>query len=187
MQTAFRDAKGFTLIEAMVAVAIFAIGVFGVGTMLQLSMHYDTGSEKARIADAVAKEIIEELKGDIASTPIQKSVANLAGIRLTDPNFAWVATNYPAPGCPAGVNCLQQLGTYGGMLYKWEVDDGPNPASIPAGGPGWAKVWRLQVVVGWDDCDQPPGSCTDMGGGRWSYRSTQITTFLVPLPLNANP
>ncbi len=183
MQTAFRDTKGFTLIEAMVAVAILAIGIFGVGTMLQVSMHYDSGSNKARIADAVAKEIIEQLKGDIASTPIEKSVANLAPIKLTDPNFAWVATNYPAPSCPAGVNCLQQLGSCGGMLYKWEVDDGPNPAL----GQTWKNTWRLQVVVGWDDCDKPPGSCTDMGGGRWSYRSTQITTFLVPLPLNANP
>ena len=180
MPTTFRDAKGFTLIEAMVAVAIFAIGILGVGTMLQVSMNYDRGSNNARIADAVAKEIIEELKGDIASTPIQKTVANLANLRLTDPNFTYAATNYPAPTCPAG-NCLQQLGYYGALLYKWEVDD------TSATGQPWNNTWRLQVVVGWDNCANPPGSCTDMGGGRWSYRSTQITTFLVPLPLNANP
>ena len=186
MQTTFRDTKGFTLIEAIVAIAIFTVGIMGVGTMLQVSMHYDTASISVRSADAVAKEIIEELKGDIASTPIQKSVSNLANLRLTDPNFTYAATNYPAPGCPAGVNCLQQLGYYGAIMYKWRVDDGPDPASNPTN-QTWANTWRLQVVVGWDNCSNPPGSCTDMGGGRWSYRSTQITTFLVPLPLNANP
>ena len=71
----------------MVAVAILAIGIFGVGMMLQVSMHYDSGSNKARTGDAVAKEIIEQLKGDIASTRIEKSVANLALIKLTRPEF----------------------------------------------------------------------------------------------------
>ncbi len=173
----FRDNKGLTVIEAMVATAILMIGIAGVGVMLQVSMMNDRSSVSARIGDAVAQEVAEELKGDIANSITV--VANLNNIQLSDPTFALVGVNNPVPGCPGGVNCVEQYGTYKGLNYRWRVDDRPDPALDPTG-LQWAQTWRLLVTIGWDNCANPPGSCTDMGGGRWSYRSTQLITFLVP-------
>jgi len=177
----FSDDKGFTVVEAMVAMTILTVGVLAVGTMLRVSMYYDTSSNQARIGNAVAQEIIEELKGDIASSSlIQMSVDNIAGVRLTDPKFVYGTTyiNDVSHGCPSGVNCVQQIGVYGEMPYKWQLNDRPDPASNPTG-QTWANTWRLQVTVGWGDCTgTDPSTCT---------YTTQITSFLVPLPIGANP
>lgn len=173
-----RDDKGFTLIEALAAGVILTVGMLGVGAMLRVSMQSDIISASARSGDSVAQEVAEQLKGEIANDII--TVVNLANIQLSDPNFALVGTNNPAPGCPGGVNCVEQFGTYRGLNYRWRVDSGPDPASDPAG-QQWAKTWRLRITVGWEDCPDPSGAnCTDMGGGRFNRRSTQIVTFLVP-------
>lgn len=173
----FWDNKGLTVIEALAATTILLVGIACVGAMLRLSMMNDRSSVSSRVGDAVAQEVAEQLRGEVSNSIT--AVANLSSIQLSDPNFALVGTNDPVPGCPATVNCIEQFGTYRGLNYRWRVDDGPDPAVDPTG-QLWAQTWRLRITVGWDDCSNPPGSCTDMGGGRWSYRSTQLTTFLGP-------
>ncbi len=174
----FRDDKGFTVIEAVVASVILAVGMLGVGAMLQWSMMHDMSSVSARTGDSIAQEVAEQLKGEIANNV--SAVVSLSNIQLNDPNFALVANNSPVPGCPGGVNCVEQYGTYRGLNYRWRVDDRPDPALDPTG-LQWANTWRLRITVGWEDCPDPGGAnCTDMGGGRYNRRSTQIVTFLVP-------
>ena len=173
----FWDNKGLTVIEALAATFILMVGIACVSSMLKLSMMYDRSSVSSRVGDAVAQEVAEQLKGEIANSI--STIASLDNVQLSDQNFVLVNRNNPVPGCPNGGNCIEQYGTYKGLNYRWRVDDRPDPASNPDG-LQWAQTWRLRITVGWDQCDNPPGSCADMGGGRWSYRWTQLTTFLVP-------
>ena len=174
-----RNNKGFTLIEAVVASAILTIGMLGVGAMLRWSMENDRSSILSRTGDTVAMEVAEQLRGEIANSII--AVPNLANVRPNDPNFTYVGTNNPASGgCPGGINCIEQYGSYKGLNYIWRVDSGPGSTADPTG-QGWARTWRLRVTVGWEDCPNSSGTgCTNMGGGRYNFRSTQIVTFLVP-------
>jgi hypothetical protein len=183
----FWDNKGLTVIEAVAATAILFIGIAGVGVMFRVSMMNDRSSVTSRTSDTIAMEVAEQIRGELASSEIITFVSNLANVQLTDPNFQKLGNSNPVPDCPGGVNCVEQYGTYRGYNYKWRLDDQPDPAEVlrlvpplERRYPQWSNAWRLRVTIGWEDCKNPPGSCTDMGGGRWSYRSTQVVTFVVP-------
>jgi len=169
-----RDDKGFSVLEAVVATTILTVGILGVGAMLQVSMHYDQGSTAARIGDLAAKEVIEQIKGDIASTVEYKAVGDLSKLHLTDSAFVdgGPITSLSTFSCPSGANCYGRYGTYGGMIYKWSVYDSAGTTLDPFK-QLWAQTWRLYVTVGWESCpDNDPSNCT---------RNSSLATFLVPV------
>jgi prepilin-type N-terminal cleavage/methylation domain-containing protein len=60
--TSVRFTKGFTLVELMVALAILAIGMAGVGTMLVASYQSDRYNARIRRAEAISLKVFEKFK-----------------------------------------------------------------------------------------------------------------------------
>jgi prepilin-type N-terminal cleavage/methylation domain-containing protein len=146
--------KGFTLLEAMVALLVLSVGLLGVGGMLRASMSSDRFSIESRNSDWVALEIIEELKGELAN----KSFDDLKTITLSDPHFNETGRNDDGGG-----HWFERWGTYVGYRYRWRVDDGQA---------GNLNMLKLSIRMGWGPCSgTDPLSC--------KY-SAQITNFMIP-------
>jgi len=57
----FSEEKGFTLIEVMIAMAVFAIGILAVGSMQLTAAHGNTESGKMTTAATIAQNQMEQL------------------------------------------------------------------------------------------------------------------------------
>jgi prepilin-type N-terminal cleavage/methylation domain-containing protein len=85
-------AKGFTLIETMIALAVLAGGILGLAAMLGDSMAYMEGSQSAYIAQQKAEEAAEAIFTAKYNNPnnwaaiSNNTVANPAGLFLTGPS-----------------------------------------------------------------------------------------------------
>jgi prepilin-type N-terminal cleavage/methylation domain-containing protein len=146
--------KGFTLIEAIVALFVLSVGMLGVGTMLKASMSSDRFSIESRNSDWVALEIIEELKGELAN----KNFDDLKNVTLTDPKFSEAGRNDDSGGL-----WFERWGSYVGYRYRWRVDDRQA---------GNLNMLKLNISMGWGPCSgDNPQSC--------KYNA-QITNFMIP-------
>ncbi|MGB6065140.1 MAG: prepilin-type N-terminal cleavage/methylation domain-containing protein [Desulfomonilaceae bacterium] len=197
--------KGFSLLEAMVALFILTIGIFALSKLLQVSLNYNAISVQQQNADVVAQEIFEQLKGAVASTNNIQNIANLNNptkfVLLPDPNNSefwgndWAFTEAARDlSCNSGVgNCVEATGSYGavsqpdgtnyaGIFYRWMVNDSQKVNGLVDSYGG--NTWRVYVAVGWSSGWQDPqgnwhGLCS--GQDAWDCpNSTQLTNFLVP-------
>jgi len=97
-----RNANGFTLIEALVAVAVMAIVVSGLASMGVTTIQADTQSRRVSAATALAQAKLEELHG------------------LRRSNTAWTAGNHHETG-------LDESGESGGSYTRqWTVQNNYN-------------------------------------------------------------
>ena len=97
-----RNANGFTLIEALVAVAVMAIVVSGLASMGVTTIQADTQSRRVSAATALAQAKLEELRG------------------LRRSNTAWTAGNHHETG-------LDESGESGGSYTRqWTVQNNYN-------------------------------------------------------------
>ena len=111
--------SGFSLVESMVALLILAVGMAGVGTLLQESMVSDINSAAMRKMDEVAREIVEDLKGQLAQLRFDEIADNVS---LKNPEFG--APVYQNAGQVGSVNFVDRRGvTSAGYVYKWRVED----------------------------------------------------------------
>lgn len=60
--------RGFTLVEVMVAVAIMAIGILGVASMLTMSLKSDRRTQAMRFAESIALEVLEGKQSEAVDT-----------------------------------------------------------------------------------------------------------------------
>jgi Tfp pilus assembly protein PilV len=76
------NAKGVTLLEAMIAMVILAFGVLGLAPMIVISMYGNSYSNQVTVADAVAQDRLEEIKtwSDVTPIPYSETVTNIQGI-----------------------------------------------------------------------------------------------------------
>jgi len=114
MDGIIRSDKGFSLVEAMVAFAILAIGMAGVATMLIMSMQSDQQSAELRDGEHVALRLIEELKADAVRSDMDISHLERTGSILGYPYIWSLTSNYPYSGLDklditvgwGGENCI---------------------------------------------------------------------------------
>jgi type IV pilus assembly protein PilV len=89
----FRDAKGYTLIEVLLAIAIFAIGILGVGSMQISSVNHNFSARMRTEATLLAAQIVEE-RMSTAYNNVQSAPPENNGI------YTWEITvnnDYPIP------------------------------------------------------------------------------------------
>ena len=97
-----RNANGFTLIEALVAVAVMAIVVSGLASMGVTTIQADTQSRRVSAATALAQAKLEELRG------------------LRRSNTAWTVGSHHETG-------LDESGESGGSYTRqWTVQNNYN-------------------------------------------------------------
>jgi len=129
--------RGFSLLEAMVAFGILAIGMAGVATMLIMSMRSDQYSAELRDGEQVAMRVIEQLKADASRENmdithggggwVYSNLYTQTG-SLLGYSFIWSLTsNYPYSGLDrldiqvgwGGENCTKD--TFGDCKYRTRV------------------------------------------------------------------
>jgi type IV pilus modification protein PilV len=103
-----RPDQGFTMLEVMIAVLIMSFGILGVATLLTNSLNADGQTQSLRNAEAVALEVIEDLKAQSVnktSTELQDDINK-------------------------GLNQLQ----YRGLRFRWQLfQHTANTKSDPSG------------------------------------------------------
>lgn len=134
------SAKGFTLLEAVIAVLLLAAGILGVATMqIQAIQANGNGNDRTR-ANAIAKSFIEELRlldfGDAQLADIKTSTAggklndgSADGGGAVDPTLAehrFVAANFPDFANIYTVSGNDLVGE-NGKAYQlfWNIDKDP--------------------------------------------------------------
>ncbi len=107
MKTALNNQDGATLIEALVAVLIFSIGILAVMGMQAASVRIVTDSRYRAEASFIANQTLGRLWGD---------PANLAG---------HVENDVPVPGLPGGKRTVQINGRRAIVTINWQPPGDP--------------------------------------------------------------
>jgi prepilin-type N-terminal cleavage/methylation domain-containing protein len=88
------DRKGFTLLEVLVGIVVFAVGVLGLTKMQVVNTRGSVLDKNALTAITLAEKRIEELKG----TTFAAIASNVAGVTEQGMTTTWtVAPNGTAP------------------------------------------------------------------------------------------
>ncbi len=162
--------KGFSLVEVMVGVTLLTIGMLAISSMIMRSSENSRYSGQARAGDAIALELMEEIK----KAAISRTFADLSNLQLSKlypgstSKYEYLDGALPTPlVLTTGLTqYFEHLGQGQGFIYKWRVEDQT--------GEKWPKgLLKVEVTVGWRNCDPmtpDPTKCT--------YKST-ITSFIL--------
>jgi type IV pilus assembly protein PilV len=78
----FRNERGVTLLEVLVAVIILAFGVLCLAPMIVISIYGNSYSNQVTVANAIAQDRLEEIKtwSTVIPVPYSQTVNNIRGI-----------------------------------------------------------------------------------------------------------
>jgi prepilin-type N-terminal cleavage/methylation domain-containing protein len=161
--------RGFTLVETMVALTVLAIGMAGVGTMLHDSMAQNIGSVSSRNMDAVAQEIVEDLKGQL----VQMRYADIENLTLS--NSKLNPPLYEVSDTSATPKYVDKRGmAYNRFIYKWRVEQQPT-----IDGTGVEPMVKVDVTVAWDNAQTAAVFPRDPDNlNYWKFK-TKICNFVM--------
>jgi Tfp pilus assembly protein PilV len=79
----FKDKKGYMLIEALIAIAIFSIGFLAVATLVLKATRNNTDGNILTQANMLARQTLEQLKNtpDITTLPAEAKTSTETGIK----------------------------------------------------------------------------------------------------------
>lgn len=80
--------KGFTLIELMIALTIFAIGLLSIASMQITAIKANSSSNTISVAGAVAQRVTEDILSNDATDPFFQSPAGPDAVWDLDPDTA---------------------------------------------------------------------------------------------------
>ncbi len=149
---AVREALGFTLIENMIALAVFAIGVLAIGFLIVDGMGLAKTGQGETGAYIAAQEMIGMLRGD--STGAINYNVNLS------------STNPPTGGTPEDVN----LETWWAALTQLPGTSG-SPTIAATGKPRLQASIQIQSVFGTNQCP-----CNALITESWGQNNYVVAT-----------
>lgn len=191
-----KSERGFTLLEALVAVAILSLGILGVGTMLSMALVNDRQTASTRQAENIAQEVVEIMKAEAVR---QTETKMKAGQFLRNSSALTPTTECPLlsqicidkytgkvdTSCSGSVS--EEASDGDRQVYAWRRVC--NYKGIPT---AWTisnhdfSLLRFDVTVGWGKgCDVYQmkiylGMYADKSPRDSKCRCTTVTNFVIP-------
>ena len=110
-----RKDKGFTLIEVLIAISIFAVGLLAIAAMQTSAIQVNSSAAKITELNTWGIDKLEELMG----------------LPYTDP---WLDPAGNFPNLDTAGNTHQDPQTAGGVTVRWDITDGDTAANTPVTG-----------------------------------------------------
>jgi prepilin-type N-terminal cleavage/methylation domain-containing protein len=177
-----QDKRGFTLLETMVALAIFTVGILGIGAMLVYSTRSRVFNRQLNFAVTLAHAKMEDLR-KVGTSEIDirySSVLNFNYLLSRKPDYGTIQ-GYPLPGLLSGAAGLADAKTK--LLAKL----GFATEAAAAGDPEYNK--RLDSIkIMYDDGDMDNHGDETAGDGIWSsleYINADTQVIKTPERYNA--
>jgi type IV pilus assembly protein PilV len=187
-----KSQSGFSLLELLVALVIFSIGLLGIAGLQVVSKQANYEAQQRTIASQVAYGLLEDMRTNGSGISIYRSVADLGGGTLTQLPVANCRDPYTP--CSAAqkavhdlwhwervVDGLQEMGlegATGGVVSPTICIDGP--AGGVAGVYAVAIAWRGSAQLSNPDMSQCGVNSGKYGDGDAYRRVLQVATFIDP-------
>jgi type IV pilus assembly protein PilV len=188
----FYAQRGFTLIEMLVSLVVFSIGMLAIAGLQTVSKQANFESVQRTTATQVAFGLLEDMRTNGDAIDVYRAAADLgSGSRGAE----------PAPNCKAGAECdAAEKAAYD--LWFWEqVLDGNLETANGAGtgglvlptlcidGPGLGGAGVYQVTIVWrgtasinNAVNNPCGAGSGNYGANDEFRRVvQVPTFIDPI------
>jgi type IV pilus assembly protein PilV len=181
-------ARGFTLVEVLVAIVILSIGVLGAVGMQAAAMQSNKEARYQAIAGSMARELAEKMRGNHTVAIQTTSTANPYLIDATLPRTTTITL--PSP------NCFSTGCTTGLEVASWDIADWQSRIRDALPSP------RVRICMDSDPFDSsglPKWACDDTGNvailklswnradtqGQTEFTSANTTLPFLVLPLTA--
>ena len=153
--------KGFTLVETMIAIAVLAIGVMSLATLIPYATRNDYRSRMDTTATFIATRQLEQMLAQPYNVVSFTGAADGAG------SSAAITASCGAPGCDAGAAVV----TVGGVVL---IDFSQAAGSVPA---GYRRVYTIPAS-GVAGAPKINGGAYDV---RWrvSQNANAVRTILI--------
>lgn len=184
--------SGFSLLELLVSLVIFSIGLLGVAGLQVVSKQANYESQQRTIASQVAYALLEDMRTNGNGISVYRSAADLGGGTLS----ALPVENCKDPNTPCSaaqkavhdlwywervVDGVQEMGVEGaagGVVSPTVCIDGP--AGGVAGVYAISVAWRGSAEMSNPDMSQCGANSGKYGAGDAYRRVLQIATFIDP-------
>ncbi|MDA0680519.1 MAG: type IV pilus modification protein PilV [Proteobacteria bacterium] len=184
--------SGFSLLELLVSLVIFSVGLMGVAGLQIVSKQSNYESQQRTIASQVAYALLEDMRTNGAAISVYQSAGDLGGSRLA--GLPVESCRYPNTPCSAAQKAVHDL-------WYWErVVDGVQETGVegPTGGVvspticiegpagGVAGVYAVSIAWrGTASMSNPDRSQCGANSGKYgtadAYRRVlQVATFIDP-------
>jgi type II secretory pathway pseudopilin PulG len=178
-----RPARGFTVIEVLIAMTLMMIGAAAVITMQKTAIQANLEARKTDVANSIARMWVERLRRDAmqwtyvpgngsASTITSATAALITQTAWTFPTAEQNLNNPPAPTMSAGFDILgrdlgSDTGTYANFCVNIQIT--PLTTTTP-------PLLRADVRVFWPRgiSGAPPSFCTIVDQGLATGTNTQL-------------
>jgi prepilin-type N-terminal cleavage/methylation domain-containing protein len=171
-----RSQRGFTLIEVLVALVVFAISIVGLVALESRSIEAQKAAANLREAERVAQQTMADLQAKGFLELVQQDFAGAPDPTFPYADTAATAQLHPFRRPPADMDSTTNVPGSVDDQYRvfrtvdWIIDAIDPPPNPPSGMPDMVRGLQLEVIVLWID-DTNPGYPAD---------SSARTSDLVP-------
>lgn len=184
--------RGFSLLELLVSLVVFSIGLLGIAGLQMLSKQAAYEGMQRTIASQVAYGLLEDMRTNGAGISVYDAANDLGGGTLTGlPVSSCRDANTPCSPAQKAVHDLWyweqmvdgaqevgQEGQSGGILFPTVCIDGPGAGL--AGVYSVSVAWRGGVELSNPDTSQCGAGSGNYGDGDRYRRVIQVATFIDP-------